>query len=137
MITPNIPEAEKIYGQPITSIDDMKVAGKAIHKMCGTAVLVKGGHKVGEATDILFDGQDFYYYNAKRIETKNTHGTGCTFSSAIAAQLALGLPLNQAINKAKDYITTAIKHSLAIGQGHGPTNHFYSLYKNGLKEMDD
>ena len=134
LITPNIPEAEKIARYSISSVTDMESVGRIIYETCGTSVLIKGGHKIGEATDVLFDGKQYYYYTSERINTKNTHGTGCTFSSAIAAQLALGKSLDQAIQQAKQYITTAIQHSLEIGQGHGPTNHFYSLYKNGLKE---
>jgi hydroxymethylpyrimidine/phosphomethylpyrimidine kinase len=96
---------------------------------CG-AVLVKGGHASGDATDILFDGREFYYYHAARINTKNTHGTGCTFSSAIAACLALGLPMETAVERAKGYVTTAIQHALPIGKGNGPTNHFYEMYQS-------
>lgn len=136
IITPNIPEAEKISGQSISSVADMENVAQTIYENCGAFVLIKGGHKTGEATDVLFDGNEFYHYTSERIDTKNTHGTGCTFSSAIAAQLALGKSLDQAIQHAKNYITTAIQHSLAIGQGHGPTNHFYALYKNGLKEVE-
>lgn len=134
LITPNIPEAEKICQQSIATIEEMEQAARKIYALCGAAVLIKGGHKSGEATDILFDGVKYFHYTSPRIETKNTHGTGCTFSSAIASQLALGKPLNQAIACAKEYITMAIQHSLAIGAGHGPTNHFYSVYKNGLME---
>lgn len=134
LITPNIPEAEKIADCSITSLEEMERAAKAIYERCHAAVLIKGGHRSGEATDILYDGENIYSYTSERIATKNTHGTGCTFSSAIASQLALGVPLDQAISKAKKYITTAIAHSLELGEGHGPTNHFYSLYRNGLKE---
>lgn len=128
------PEAEKIADRSITSLEEMERAAKAIYETCHAAVLIKGGHRTGEATDILYDGKNIYSYTSGRIVTKNTHGTGCTFSSAIASQLALGVPLDQAISKAKKYITTAIAHSLELGEGHGPTNHFYSLYRNGLKE---
>ncbi|WEG72535.1 bifunctional hydroxymethylpyrimidine kinase/phosphomethylpyrimidine kinase [Vagococcus intermedius] len=134
LVTPNIPEAEKISGKTIRSTSDMEEACRLIYHTCACAVLLKGGHKDGDATDILFDGKQFYYYTSKRIETKNTHGTGCTFSAAIASQLALGLPLNLAVAEAKNYITLAIQHSLAIGSGHGPTHHFYDLYRNGLAE---
>ncbi|NVY97006.1 bifunctional hydroxymethylpyrimidine kinase/phosphomethylpyrimidine kinase [Lactobacillus sp. DCY120] len=129
VITPNIPEAIKISGQEISDLAEMKTAAQAIFASCHTAVLIKGGHKIGAATDILFDGQSFYSYSSDRIPTTNTHGTGCTFSSAIAAELAKGQSLNQAIQQAKSYITTAIRHSLDIGQGHGPTHHFYELYQ--------
>ena len=86
------------------------------------------------AVDVLYDGTKFYHFSAERINTKNTHGTGCTYSSAIASNLALGLDLQDAVKQAKRYVTTAIKHSLAIGKGCGPTHHFYDLYQNGLRK---
>lgn len=134
VLTPNIPEAEKISGMEISSVEDMKKAAAAIHRMgCGN-VLVKGGHAVGNALDILFDGDTFHFFDAERIDTKNTHGTGCTYSSAIAANLALGFELLEAVDRAKKYVTIAIRHSLPIGKGNGPTHHFYELYKNGLQK---
>ena len=133
LLTPNIPEAERIAGITIENTEDMKKAAAKIHKMGSRNVLVKGGHLEKEALDILYDGKNYYYFNSERINTKNTHGTGCTFSSAIASNLALGMGLESAVRKAKIYVTTAIRHSLNIGKGHGPTNHFYSLYKNGLE----
>lgn len=132
VLTPNIPEAERIAGMQIHSVADMEGAAKAIHRMGCRAVVVKGGHAIGNALDVLFDGRKFYRFETTRIDTKNTHGTGCTFSSAIASQLANGLVLQEAVRQAKDYVTTAIEHSLAIGKGCGPTNHFYSLYRSGL-----
>ena len=93
------------------------------------AVLVKGGHLVHDAVDILFDGKQFYRYEGKRIKTKNTHGTGCTLSSAIAANLAKGLTVAAAVVEAKRYITVVIEHALSIGKGVGPTHHFYELYQ--------
>ena len=134
LITPNIPEAEKIANCVITSLTEMESAAKVIYDLCGAAVLIKGGHKTGDATDILYDGTSYYYYTSPRIETKNTHGTGCTFSSAITSQLALGASLERAISASKKYITTAIEHALPLGAGHGPTHHFYDLYRHGLKE---
>lgn len=131
MLTPNIPEAETITGMKILNIEDMKKVAAAIHKMGTKNVLIKGGHSDGDAEDILFDGQEFYSYNTKRINTKNTHGTGCTFSSAITANLANGMDVTKAVKCAKDYVTMAIEHALPIGKGHGPTNHFYKLYKDG------
>lgn len=135
LITPNIPEAGKIAGISIRTLVDMEQAAQRIHQMGCRAVLVKGGHSVGDATDILFDGKEFHHFTAARINTKNTHGTGCTFSSAIAANLANGHTIDEAVRQAKDYITTAIEHALPIGRGHGPTNHFYRLYKNGGLEI--
>lgn len=133
ILTPNIPEAERIAGMPISSVADMEEAARIIYTMGCKSVVVKGGHAVGNALDVLFDGNNIYHFETNRIETKNTHGTGCTFSSAIASQLANGLCLEEAVKKAKDYVTTAIKHSLAIGKGNGPTHHFYELYKYGLQ----
>ena len=97
-------------------------------------VLIKGGHLSQEedATDLLYDGNSFQTFATKRIPTKNTHGTGCTFSSAIASNLALGYAMPQAVANAKDYVTMAITHALEIGKGHGPTHHLYDVYQNGL-----
>lgn len=134
VLTPNIPEAEKIVNMEILSLDSMQTAAYKIHNMGCKAVVIKGGHATGSAQDILFDGSRFYYYNAERIPTKNTHGTGCTFSSAIAAQLAKGKLLQEAVALAKEYVTMSIAHALSIGKGNGPTHHFYSLYHNGLRE---
>ena len=132
ILTPNIPEAEKITNMSINSIDDMREAAKIICDMGCKGTIVKGGHSEGDAIDVLFDGKEFYHFETKRINTKNTHGTGCTFSSAIASNLALGQSLYDSVSNAKEYVTTAIEHSLEIGKGNGPTNHFYSLYKHGL-----
>jgi hydroxymethylpyrimidine/phosphomethylpyrimidine kinase len=129
LITPNIPEAEKISGMVIKTHDDMREAARRIHAMGCRAIVVKGGHIEGDATDILFDGNKFYEYPSPRIDTKHTHGTGCTFSSAIASNLALGLSLNKAVESAKAYINTAIIHAPGLGKGHGPTHHFYALYE--------
>ena len=134
LLTPNIPEAEAITGAGIASLADMERAAEQIAGLGPKAVLVKGGHSLGDAVDVLFDGREFRYYRAERIRTKNTHGTGCTYSSAIASGLALGLPLPEAVARAKEYITTAIRHALAIGKGCGPTHHFYDLYRNGLQK---
>ena len=130
VLTPNIPEAEKISNMKITTIKDMEESAIKIYKMGCKNVLIKGGHLNNDATDILYDGNEFNYFKSSKIETKNTHGTGCTLSSSIASNIALGYPIKEAITKSKEYITTVIKHSLPIGKGHGPTNHFYELYKN-------
>ncbi len=134
VLTPNIPEAEKIADMQIHSPEDMEQAAKRIHEFGVQNVLVKGGHAVGDALDILYDGKEFYRFSTERINTKNTHGTGCTYSSAITSNLALGLPLEEAVKQAKHYVTTAIRHSLSIGKGYGPTHHFYELYQNGLSK---
>ena len=133
VVTPNIPEAEVLTGLCIETLADMEVAARAIHAMGPKNVLLKGGHRTEDATDILFDGHRFVRFEAPRVPTHNTHGTGCTLSSAIAANLAKGLSVEQAVAAAKKYITIAIEHALAIGKGVGPTHHFYELYqKAGL-----
>jgi hydroxymethylpyrimidine/phosphomethylpyrimidine kinase len=128
VLTPNIPEAAKLSGLDITGQEDMKEAARVIHSLGGHNVVIKGGHASGAATDILFNGSDYQYFTAERINTKNTHGTGCTYSSAITAGLALGFELTQAVAHAKSYVTNAIKHAPAIGRGHGPVHHFYDLH---------
>ena len=128
IVTPNIPEAEKITNLSIQTLEDMKQAARHIHAMGCRAVVIKGGHSTGDAIDVLFDGSNFYEYKAPRINTEHTHGTGCTFSSAIASNLALGLTVCKAVELAKEYIHTAIVHAPKIGKGNGPTHHFYELY---------
>lgn len=137
VITPNIPEAEKIAEMHIHTKADTELASRRIYELGCRAVLIKGGHCEGDATDILFDGKEFYYFTSQRINTKNTHGTGCTLSSAIASNLALGMRMPQAVGCAKRYVTTAISHGLPFGKGNGPTNHFYDLYRDGLKEVSE
>ena len=129
LLTPNIPEAETITGKTIRTLEEMKTAAREICAMGAKAVLVKGGHREGDATDLLFDGEKDFLFQSERIQTKNTHGTGCTLSSAIAANLANGLVLPEAVKKAKDYVTGAIAHAFDLGHGHGPTNHFYEFYQ--------
>jgi hydroxymethylpyrimidine/phosphomethylpyrimidine kinase len=125
IITPNIPEAEAISGVKIKNTEDMKLSAKIIREMGAKNVLIKGGHLEGDMTvDILFDGRDFYPFEEKRIPTKNTHGTGCTFSSAITACLARGEDIYTAVKKTKRYITLAIKEAPNnIGRGFGPLYH--------------
>ncbi len=129
IVTPNLSEAEEISGIKIQNLCDMKIAAKKIHEMGPRYVLVKGGHLDGDAVDVLFDGTIYKHYTSKRIETKNTHGTGCTLSSAIAANLGKGNDIHKAVESAKAYITTAIEHSFSIGRGPGPVHHFYELYR--------
>lgn len=128
VVTPNLPEAEVITGLKVSTIEDMKKAAKLIFDMGPKYVLVKGGHLEGEAVDILYDGSTFTYYSSPRINTINTHGTGCTLSSAIAANLGKGLNIPEAIDGAKEYITRAIQESFSIGKGVGPVHHFYKWY---------
>ncbi len=128
VITPNIYEAELLAEQEIRTTEDAKSAAKTIAKLGCNAVLVKGGHLDDEkAIDVLYADSDWSYFEAERIETENTHGTGCTYAAAIATHLALGKELIEAIQASKTYITNAIKHALEIGKGQGPTNHFYFL----------
>ena len=128
VVMPNVHEAELLAECEIQTIDDAKAAAKIIHQYGCQSVLVKGGHLSGEkSTDILYADEVFTLFEAERIETENTHGTGCTYSAAIATHLGLGKDLVAAIQSAKDYITNAIRYSLDIGKGHGPTNHFYFL----------
>ncbi|WP_447972900.1 bifunctional hydroxymethylpyrimidine kinase/phosphomethylpyrimidine kinase [Nitrospira sp. Kam-Ns4a] len=128
LVTPNVHEAERLAGSPIASLADARQAAKAIHKLGCRHVLIKGGHLLAEhGTDLLYDGRFFTLYKGEFIDTPHTHGTGCTYASAIAAQLAKGKPLPDAVQAAKRYITEAIRHHLAIGHGRGPTHHFYFL----------
>ncbi|NBG88617.1 bifunctional hydroxymethylpyrimidine kinase/phosphomethylpyrimidine kinase [Isachenkonia alkalipeptolytica] len=128
VLTPNLPEAEEITGMKVQNLEDMKKAAVKIHSLGPAFVLIKGGHLQGDAMDILYDGSSFTTYTTKRVATKNTHGTGCTLSSAIAANLGKGESIQVAIKHAKAYITTAIEHSFSIGRGPGPVHHFYQLY---------
>lgn len=135
IVTPNLPEAEVITGMEIHDLQAMEEAARCIYAMGAKNVLIKGGHLENDATDLLFDGTKITSFSGARIDTKNTHGTGCTLSSAIAANLAKGNGVLEAVTKAKEYITIAIAHSLDIGHGVGPTNHFYELYKKAGIEI--
>ncbi len=123
LITPNLPEAEALSEMPIRTLDDMREAACRIARMGPRAVLVKGGHNVGDATDILFDEAGFLELPAPRIATQHTHGTGCTYSAAITAGLAQGLALRDAIHRAKRFIHQAILTAPGLGHGCGPVNH--------------
>lgn len=127
VITPNIPEAAAISGIEIHNADDMKTAAKAIAEAGAKAVLVKGGHLTEDALDILYDG-NFSEFTSRRVNSQNTHGTGCTLSSAVAANLALENDLGEAVRLAKSYVTEAIENSYTVGKGHSPVNHFYKLW---------
>lgn len=130
VVTPNLHEAETLVGYAIADLEQMKAAARQIVQLGAEKVVVKGGHLNGPtATDILFDGRSFRQLSSPRTATGNTHGTGCTFSSAIAAYLAKGEAFFEAVQKAKGYITGAIEHALDIGKGHGPTHHFFDLYR--------
>lgn len=133
LITPNIPEAKVLSALPIENTEDMKKAAEKLMDYGCRAVLVKGGHLVEDAKDILFDGNDFYSFIGERVETENTHGTGCTLSSAIAAGMAKGLSLPEAVKEAKKYMEGAIKKAAkdSVGHGHGPVHHFWFYDKWG------
>ena len=127
VITPNIPEAEALLCVRIESEKDMELAAVSLYETYGCAVLVKGGHGINDASDYLYSDMGGKWYTSKRIDNPNTHGTGCTLSSAIAAFLAKGNGLDEAIGLAKDYLTGAIADGLDLGKGSGPLNHLYTL----------
>jgi len=127
VVTPNLPEAESLLGRPVRTLAEMREAARALRAMGPRAVVVKGGHLEGDAVDVFWDGERMEDLSAPRIATKNTHGTGCTYSAAIAARLALGDPLLDAVRGAKAYLTEAIRRSYSIGRGHGPVDHLHPL----------
>jgi hydroxymethylpyrimidine/phosphomethylpyrimidine kinase len=128
VVTPNIPEAEALTQMSIRSLDDMLAAARRIAELGPRVVLVKGGHASGaEAVDVCVTPDGTFEVRGPRIETPHTHGTGCTLSSAIAANLALGLPDRLAIERAREYLEGAIRHAPRLGHGHGPLNHFWRL----------
>jgi hydroxymethylpyrimidine/phosphomethylpyrimidine kinase len=124
VVTPNLPEAAVLADMPVATERDMEEAARRIHAQGPRHVLVKGGHLADSATDVLYDGQAFTRYPAPRLDSRNTHGTGCTFSAAIAAGLAQGAPLTTAVAEAKAYVTAAIRHGFAPGRGVGVLRHF-------------
>ena len=126
VLTPNAGEAEALTGRTVRSAEQAREAAPLIHRMGPAHVLIKGGHYEGDAVDVLYDGDSFVHYSAPRIDTVNTHGTGCTLSSAIAANLALGASVQEAVERAKAYTTEAIRRGYRIGSGHGPLHHFYA-----------
>jgi hydroxymethylpyrimidine/phosphomethylpyrimidine kinase len=129
VVTPNLPEAEVLVGKPINTLEEMHEAARAIHEQGPRYVVVKGGHRGTEPVDVYFDGERCVELSAQRIETPHTHGTGCTFSSAITAFLARGETVEMAVRYAKLYITEAIRHAPGIGHGHGPVDHFWRWYE--------
>ncbi|MDK1021590.1 MAG: bifunctional hydroxymethylpyrimidine kinase/phosphomethylpyrimidine kinase [Candidatus Hydrogenedentes bacterium] len=128
VVTPNAAEAEALSGQAVSDVAGMREAARAIHDLGARHVLVKGGHIEGsDAIDVLYDGSEFETFSAPRIDTPNTHGTGCTYSAAITAKLAKGLNVRDAIGDAKEYLTGAIQHGFDLGKGPGPLNHFWNI----------
>lgn len=127
LITPNIPEAEILSGIKIKNEDDMIKVVKNIYDNYNCAVLCKGGHSINNANDLLYNGDRFIWFYGEKINNKNTHGTGCSLSSAISANIAKGQNLEQAIQNAKNYISGALKSMLVIGNGVGPINHLFNL----------
>ncbi|WP_102347209.1 bifunctional hydroxymethylpyrimidine kinase/phosphomethylpyrimidine kinase [Bacillus sp. Marseille-P3661] len=135
VVTPNIPEAEVLTGIKIESIEDRKKAAMELHRLGAQYVMIKGGHEDNSEimTDLLYDGEGFREYKSKKVHTKNTHGTGCTFSAAITAHIAKGESVPVAIHYAKDFIQAAIEEDLHLGQGHGPTNHWAYNNRGAIK----
>ena len=126
VVTPNIPEAEVLAKMPIKSVDDMREAARRIAMLKPAAVVIKGGHLPGpEVIDILLEGGNFHEWVGPRIEGPNTHGTGCTFASAIAAHLAKGATVKEAVPAAKEYVEGAMRLGIPLGKGHRPLNHFW------------
>ncbi|MBR6523522.1 MAG: bifunctional hydroxymethylpyrimidine kinase/phosphomethylpyrimidine kinase [Clostridia bacterium] len=127
IVTPNIPEAEVLSGLSIKSKDDMLTVAEKLSDAYGCVVLLKGGHNINDANDLLYENGDYYWFKSKRIDNPNTHGTGCTLSSAIASNLANGFDLIESVKRAKDYITGALSAMLNLGKGSGPMNHAFML----------
>jgi hydroxymethylpyrimidine kinase/phosphomethylpyrimidine kinase len=135
LVTPNLPEASELCGFPVHDFEGMKDAARVIHRSGPRHVLIKGGHLEKEATDLLFDGERFERFDAPRLSSRNTHGTGCTYSAALATLLAQGLSVSEAVREAKQFITRAIALGLKIGSGHGPTNPYAHVLR--FKERED
>ena len=127
VLTPNIPEAEVLSGMTIQSADDMIEAARVISETYHCAVLCKGGHQLNDANDLLYRNGSYQWFHGKRIENPNTHGTGCTLSSAIASNLAKGFDLDTSVERAKTYISGALSAMLDLGNGSGPMNHGFDL----------
>lgn len=136
VVTPNIPEAEVLSGMKIINDEDMSAAAKKIGDTYGCAVLLKGGHSVSDANDLLYADGAYKWFEGKRIDNPNTHGTGCTLSSAIASNLAKGYALEESVQRAKDYISGALAAMLDLGRGSGPMDHAFSLHSEFGKERE-
>ena len=136
LVTPNIPEAEVLSGLSIENKEDMQKAAKAIGDAHGPSVLLKGGHNINDANDLLYVNGEYYWFEGKRINNPNTHGTGCTLSSAIASNLAKGLTLAEPVQMAKEYISEALSVMLDLGKGSGPMQHNFNLQGEYEKEAE-
>ena len=134
--TPNIPEAEILSGMEIRSAADMEAAARSISEKYGCAVLCKGGHDLNDANDLLWRDGTATWFNGRRIDNPNTHGTGCTLSSAIASNLAKGMALEDAVRRAKEYISGALAAMLDLGKGRGPMNHLFDLRSGFVGEAE-
>lgn len=136
ILTPNIPEAEELTGMKIMSPDDMIEAAKQISETYNCAVLCKGGHDLNDANDLLYRSGEYRWFYGKRIQNPNTHGTGCTLSSAIAANLAKGFDMEESVSRAKEYISGALAAMLNLGKGKGPMNHGFAICNKYTKEKE-
>ncbi len=132
VLTPNLPEAEVLLGRRLASWDDVREGAQEIVSMGVGAVVMKGGHREGPATDLFYDGREFHEFTAARVETTNTHGTGCTFASAIAAALAKGSNPRGAVALAKAYVTKALQSAYPVGHGQGPVHHFFRFWQPAI-----
>lgn len=139
VVTPNIPEGEALSGMAIRSREDMEQAAEKIGEACGCAVLLKGGHRAGGADDVLYENGGLHWFMGPRIKNTNTHGTGCTLSSAIASNLAKGFSLEEAVGYAKEYVSDAIGAGLVLGKGSGPLDHGFwmSTEKTNCKYLSE
>ena len=127
VLTPNIPEAQVLWGNEIKEKEDMTKAAREISQLFGTAVLLKGGHSLNDACDLLYRNGEYKWFEGRRIDNPNTHGTGCTLSSAIASNLAKGFDLAESIKKAKEYISAVLSAGLDLGKGSGPLKHNFFI----------
>jgi hydroxymethylpyrimidine/phosphomethylpyrimidine kinase len=127
--TPNLPEAEVLVGRKLEGEEDIRWAARRIHEMGAKHVVIKGGHREGDAVDLLFDGEGFHEFRAERVMTPHTHGTGCTFSAGLAACLAKGMTVPEAVQAVKAYLTEALKQAFPIGGGKSPVHHFHHFWR--------
>jgi hydroxymethylpyrimidine/phosphomethylpyrimidine kinase len=129
VVTPNLPEAEVLLGRSIETLDARRDAARELVRMGARAAVVKGGHAEGDAVDVFADAQEVFELSTARIDTANTHGSGCTFSAAIASYLAMGHKTPDAVRRAKAFITSAIELSIEVGHGHGPVNPMFGSHR--------